>query len=125
MKTKTKSSLIIISTLLIGIVLGFLLKSWITENRFDKFKSRRGPEGLVKMLNEVIQPDEHQKAEIEPVLRKFQIRFQEVMTMSRKEMAVTIDSLRSELKPLLNEEQLERFNEKMKFGRRSQSKSKN
>ncbi len=98
MKMNAKSTLILSVTLLIGILLGFLLKSYILQNKFDDMRRLRGPGGFTKLFEKIIEPTEEQKLLLDPVLEKYQSKMSEVRKSSFENMKLIFDSLRIELK---------------------------
>ena len=111
MKTKLKSTVIIGSTLIIGIILGFLLKSLVIESEFDRLKKLRDPQGFANALEEVIQPSDEQKEKLMPILEGFQSEMERMRNKARKEMTQVMDSLRIELEQILTDEQFIKLQE--------------
>jgi len=105
MKTKTKTTLVILSTLIIGIIFGFLLHANIMKFRFEQMSELRKPGGLIKKMENIIDLNEKQKSKIEPILRKHEDHFRKF----RNEALNQLDSLRIEIKQYLTEEQIEKL----------------
>lgn len=102
MKTKTKSIVVILLTLFIGILLGFLLHSNIMKMRYEQMSELRKPGGLINRMESIIDLSEEQKANIEPILKKHENRFR----LFRSEAVSQLDSMRREIKQFLTEDQI-------------------
>ncbi|MEE9429682.1 MAG: hypothetical protein V3V16_01500 [Melioribacteraceae bacterium] len=103
MKTKTKTTLVILSTLIIGIILGFLLHANITRMRFEQMGELRKPGGLMKKMESIIDLTEEQKNRIEPILTKHENRFKIFIGQVMGHLM----SLREDVKQHLTEKQIE------------------
>lgn len=113
MKAKTKSFIIILVTLVIGIAIGFEISEILIKKRFDEFKKVGAPRGFVDMFENIIKPDNIQKPAIDSILLRFHKGVEKIRTASMAQMDKRIDSLITELKPHLTKEQIERFNNEM------------
>lgn len=114
MNVRTKTSLVIIFTLIIGILLGILIDRTLIQQRFHQRISRmRNPRGLLFMLMDIIQPVEAQRDSVEKIVFRYSTRFQQISQQARSEMNVLMDSLKTELNPILTIEQKKRIEERM------------
>jgi hypothetical protein len=123
MKAKTKSFIIILVTLVIGIAIGFEISEILIKKRFDEFRNVGAPRGFVDMFDNIIKPDNTQKPLIDSILLQFHKKTDNIMSASRVQMDKQLDSLKAELKPHLTKEQIERFDNeinRIKKGPRSQ-----
>jgi hypothetical protein len=114
MNVKTKSIIVIVSTLLIGMVLGSVITAAFIKNRaFDRIADMRNERGFVNRIERLIQPDEEQKGKVREIL----VRHFEKMHMLGEEMRINFkamnDSLIKDLGPILHPEQIERFKKRM------------
>lgn len=115
MNVRTKTSLIILITFVIGLLLGILLDRTLMRYDFQKRIAQfRHPGGFIHMLERAIEPEAAQRDTLEKILAKYSERFFETATQSRTEMAAIMDSLRSELEPILTEEQKARIEQMRK-----------
>jgi hypothetical protein len=114
MKTFTKSTLLITTTLIIGFVLGLLVHSLMVGNRINEFQRLRKKGGLVKHLEDIIQPTSEQKEKITPILEGYIKRIEPFMLKFRSETRNIMDSLRLELEPILTEQQLEKLEKNLR-----------
>jgi uncharacterized membrane protein (DUF106 family) len=110
---KKKNVIMLVATLIIGIIIGGLamgiyshhkLKSMSEPSSKDKFKQR-----IEHMLN----PDEAQLKQIEPSLDKFSDNAYSLLKDHQNKMYNTFDSLYITLKPLLKEEQSQKFEKRL------------
>ena len=106
---KTKSILIIIATLIIGFIIGFLTNGQITKSRIQSFVKMGTSDGFKARLYRVIQPDELQRAEIEPILEEYAEKIHESVINSREDMNNIGDEMMKELEPFLNDDQIFRM----------------
>ena len=113
MKTRTKSVLIILGTLIIGIVLGGILTGAIVRHRLNRIAESQTRPGFVKIMEHIIKPTDKQKKQIEPILKKSAHRLYQLHLGCKQEMIQFGDSMRSELKPYLTDEQFNRLTRKM------------
>lgn len=112
-KTNTKTFIIILVTLIIGIAIGFEVSEILIKKRFDEFKNIRQPRGMVDIFGNIIKPDEKQKPVIDSIIFNFHKKVDKIMNAGRKQMDKQLDTLRLELKPYLNKDQIDRLNEEM------------
>ncbi len=112
MKLHTKTALIIIGTLLIGFVLGFTSNIFFLKSRFDKVKDfhRRGK--MTNFFVEKLDLTDQQKELAEPIIDKYNVRFHKHGEEMRDKIEGLVDSLRTELKPILTEEQMKQLNKR-------------
>jgi hypothetical protein len=108
-----KSALIIITTLVTGIAIGFELSEISIKNRFEKIDSFKEPQGFVRTFEEIIMPDNDQKVKVGSILLKYHNKIDKVTKSGMNEISLKMDSMAVELKQILNEEQQARLNEEM------------
>lgn len=111
MNAKSKSFLLLLITLLVGILLGFLLKTKIIDDRFEQMRGMKKPDGMLNMMINIIEPSEEQLKELKPILEKHQSRFDTVMIESQDKMKVLIDLLNEDLSKVITKEQMKRLHE--------------
>ncbi|MBE0638819.1 MAG: hypothetical protein IH598_09885 [Bacteroidales bacterium] len=111
---KTKPVLIIIATLIIGFVTGFLTNGQITKTKIDKFVKSGTHEGFKGMYYRVLQPDEEQLKVIDPILDKYGELIHENVTTMQKSMKELHQQMVNEITPYLDQEQKERLEESIK-----------
>jgi len=105
-------SLILISTLIIGMILGAVLHGTYMRYHFRKNIARwRTSEGFVKRFEKVIQPADHQKDEVEKILNKTFENMRKKLRPRFQKFESIMDSMKLELEPFLTLEQKKRLNE--------------
>ena len=109
MKTKFKYSLILVSTLLIGMVVGFLISGRITSTRVDKMKNYYTDTGFNREFMNILRPSPEQRDEIIPILRKYAGYNRALMADFREGQKDLFFDLRSELGEYLDDDQLKRL----------------
>jgi hypothetical protein len=117
---KTKPVLIIIATLFIGFVIGFITNGQITKTKIDKFVKSGTHEGFKGMYYRVLQPDEEQMKSIDPILDKYGELIHENVTTMQKSMKELHQKMVTEIEPYLNEDQKLRLEESIKRFERSE-----
>jgi len=111
---KTKSVLLIIATLVIGFIIGFLTNGQITRNRIDKFVKTGTHEGFKGMYFRILQPDPEQIDLIEPILDKYGVLIHDNVNTMQKSMKDLHQQMVMEINPYLSDEQRERLTESIK-----------
>ena len=115
---KSKSILIIVATLIIGFVIGFLTNGQLTKSRIQSFVKMGTCDGFKAKLYHVIRPDKSQHEAIDPILEKYAVKIHESVVKSRGGMKNINDEMIKELKPFLTDDQIFRIKKANKrFGR--------
>ncbi len=112
MKARTKSALLLLATLTVGVLIGALGASALLNQRLDQLRALRERGGFTERMEEIIQPkDEAQRAAIHAVLERTHERYMLSRRQFFAELAAGRDSLQAELAPLLTPEQQARLDE--------------
>lgn len=112
MNARTRSTVILVGTLILGMLLGALLTNLYFERRVGRMKALRTEEGFIRTYEDVIRPDEGpQKEKVREILRRSAPRFQRTFEEHRSEFRRMVDSLHAELNPLLTPDQRGRLEE--------------
>jgi uncharacterized membrane-anchored protein YhcB (DUF1043 family) len=109
MKIETKTYVIIVVTLVIGMVIGSLITGAVVHHRVRRFMNLGHPEHLATRIEELIGPNESQREAVHEILMKHSQMFLQVHSHFESEMLALRDSLKKDLGPLLTEEQKERL----------------
>jgi hypothetical protein len=110
MKTQTKLISMLIVTLLIGMVLGFIGHGIFFRDQFKRRAQRmRTPEGFMERFEQVIQPTDEQRTEIRKILQRHYERMMQQQNAFRESM----DTFKKDLDSLLTSEQRERLQENL------------
>lgn len=126
MKNTLKYSLIIISLLIIGFVIGFLVNGRLTHNKMKKVRSVNTEQGFNHEFMRIIKPTPEQTAELKPILKKFASRNHSIMADFRENQKLLFKDLRTEIDPLLTDEQIDRLEcSKKRWHKRPSVKRKN
>ena len=115
MKVGTKTTLIILSTLIIGIIVGAagsgVVNRWMPgvppgpPPSADRFKM---------FLTRMIDPSPDQREALDVVLDKYAERFADLTASHAAQAQALVDSLHKELDPILTEEQKARLTDRMR-----------
>ena len=108
--------IIIIGFLLGAIIVNFFVDSRMGDPRHNFGKHFKG--NFKKRVIRVIDPDEEQLKEIEPIIDKYTERTSEITEKYYEDFSAAMDSMHNELEPILTEDQKERLSkrrEKMKL----------
>jgi hypothetical protein len=119
MKMSTKSTYIILGTLIIGIVIGILGGGILHQKRFERFEDMRRmkPEQrFSEMIDEIVRPNENQRKLIKDVLEKQAEKIAELDEVYHGKILTIFDSTRQVINSSLNEEQIKRLEERINKG---------
>ena len=108
---KAKPVLLVIITLLIGFILGWLTSAQVRIQKLKPVRLYYSEERFMEGFFKTIQPDEKQKAEIEKILDKYASMNSDLQSDFRKKFDSNIKALRKELDSKLTKEQLARLKE--------------
>lgn len=117
MNIKLKITLFIITTLVLGIIIGAMLNRALIQNRIKNILSKRTPDVFVPFIEERIEPDPIQSKEIRNILKKHAKHIEDIRANFRVELQSAFESLRTELDPLLTPEQKKRLERGLPGGR--------
>jgi len=105
MNTKVKSTLIILSVLLIGAAIGFELSELSVRNRFHRIDEFRERHGFVNMFKDIIKPDNNQLTSVDSILVNYHNHMDSLAKSSMQQVSVQMDSMKADLDKVLNQEQ--------------------
>lgn len=108
MKNK-KALLIILGTVLISFLSGFLVSGVIHHHKIKSIMQCADKDGFVKMIYKKIDASEEQKSQLDPILKKYA----EKSTLCLNNHRLIIDSLHTEIRPFLTNEQKEKLDKCM------------
>lgn len=113
MTTKSKTTFIILGTLIIGVLIGALASGMWRQKRMEKFGRMRPQQQFVETIENIIKPDDAQRKAIEKVLEKHFEHVAKIREQHEQEMMASFDSLKQELNSLLTAEQQKRLEENL------------
>lgn len=106
MNARTKSILIIIATLLIGIAIGALGTGTILNQRVETLQALREDDGFMFFIERVVEPvDETQQQKIRAVLKEAAQKRRQIRRSVVEEHRTLFTEIRSELDQILTDEQ--------------------
>ncbi len=129
---RTKSLIIILVTLALGIFIGILGSNFARAKRIKEYRSYASNEGFTQRFLKVLEPTEEQKKQILPIIKEFSERNSELRKEYRNDFRKLLKEFNKELTPLLTKEQIEKLeqgrshrhrdeNEKEGYSRRKSS----
>lgn len=118
MSPRTKSILLLLVTLVLGVVLGALLNARLAQERMERIAFLRSQRGFMRFLEDVVEPESpEQRQAVRDVLRRSAQRMAEVREQHRAEMQSILDSTRTELEGVLTDRQLEQLEQRLEMHR--------
>jgi hypothetical protein len=116
---RKKTVLILSATLVVGILIGLLVPGFFHKYRGNRQHWRgnydRGSdhkkEWFVGAINRVVKPDSAQAKQIKPITDWASGQIEAVEISSNSQMSIILDSVKTQLKPILTAEQLQRLTE--------------
>ncbi len=114
MTARTKSILLLLGMLLIGMLLGVFVHTLMVEDRIERITSLRSRAGFVRFMENMIEPtDDAQRKAIRDVLDGTAEKLNVHHAESRETVQEIMESFRASLDSLLTEEQVNALNERM------------
>lgn len=118
MKVRTKSTLIVVGTLMIGMVLGALLTGTFLIHRLKSIQEMRTSAGLTEEILKVIEPsDATQEADIRHILNEKTVKIEDLRLRYTNEaldsIRFVIQELQDALNPILSTDQQNRLNSRI------------
>jgi len=123
MQLRTKNTLIIIGTLLMGILIGFLVSGRLTKMRMESMRQNfMQGNGMERHLMRVLDPSEEQLLDVAPIFDKYSEIMRNQMFDHQIEREKVFEDFQNELRPYLNQQQMDRLqNIKGEHNRRFQN----
>lgn len=116
MSSKTKALLILLSTFVLGVVVGSLATGVLHSQRERSFERMLPRQRFHAFVERVVQPSPEQKAEFESIMTRWSERLSELHHQHQSQMFTMYDSLHAELQSLLTDEQRARLEEHLARG---------
>lgn len=116
MKTKSKTILIILATLVIGAAIGALLTGLVRQNREHRFTRMMPEQQFRRVMEHIIQPNDEQRKAIDRILTKRFAQITEIQEQYQNEIFVLYDSLRKDLSSVLTADQRFRLEKRLAEG---------
>jgi hypothetical protein len=119
MRIETKSLLILLATLALGILLGALASGALAQRRISRIEQLRDRGGFAMHLERIIEPaDATQAQAIRTILRTTAEQNRAAMSSTREQIRTNMEEMRQQLAPLLSEDQQRRLEEAVQRFRR-------
>ena len=116
---RKKAALYLGVTLIAGMLLGALILGAFGRFRERGRSSHEGKKGgLSHFIERAVKPSAEQSAKIKPLAEKASARIEVLQGGCNAEIKTVLDSLRTQLQPILSKDQLEEFDEYLQKGRR-------
>ena len=113
---QSKSFLLLITTLLIGIVIGMLANGYWTRHRIaDMRQTMEKADLFIEEIQETLSLDEATAEQIRPILAVHFARMKEIQQGFRQEMRGEREQFRAALEPHLSAEQMDRLEQKLRL----------
>jgi hypothetical protein len=109
MRVEAKSAAILLTTLLLGIILGLVGQGSFQRLRERQVTDMRRPPGFVAHMEQVIEPTTAQDSVVRAVLERTAQANQRIIETARAALRQNVDSMQHELTPVLSAEQLDRL----------------
>jgi len=106
---KAKSLLIIVSTLILGFILGMLTSAEIRHQKLKPMSFFLSEERFKEGVFSVINPAEGQKEKLEKLIEDYSKRNRDLQADFRRNIESIMKDLWSDMKPILSQEQLDKL----------------
>jgi len=110
MNVKTKTTFIIIVTLIIGIAIGAMFNRALLQHRIKRTFSSRNPDRLSVFYERILDPNVEQTQKIRSILKKHALTVSKIRDNYQEEMLAANESFKTKLDPLLTPTQKSRLN---------------
>lgn len=102
MKASTKSVLVLVLTLMVGIAIGAVSWSIVHNQRMEKLRQMRRDGGMYGLIDKYVDPsDAAQETALRSVADRYQSDLELLYGEARKERNAVLDSMRAELRSIL------------------------
>jgi hypothetical protein len=109
MSTRSQTTIIVVSTLVIGILIGLFLLGPVLHRHLRPPHPARHRGSFVEGLERLLDPEPEQVEGIRKVLSEHGDGFEDISSRYHSEISAMMDSLRKDLDPLLTDEQRARL----------------
>ncbi|TDI85776.1 MAG: hypothetical protein E2O79_01130 [Caldithrix sp.] len=116
MTTKTKSALILLGVLTMGVAIGALGSGTLHQQRKQRFERMPPHERFFLFMERVLDPSEEQRDDVERIIETRSEQLRELHETHQTGVIAIYDSLRADLQILLTDEQKKRFEEQIVKG---------
>ncbi|MCK4573399.1 MAG: hypothetical protein KAU36_03465 [candidate division Zixibacteria bacterium] len=106
MKTKSKTTVVILSTFILGAIVGALGNGALQQSRFEQFRRPITDERIVRFFHRIVDVEESQVDTVNAILWAFGAQMMEKRAEAFKEIIPMVESLRADLSEVLTDEQI-------------------
>ena len=110
---KKKHIIILLSTLIIGIVLGGSIVGIYSHNKIKSILEKPTAEKFKQKAIRMLNLEDEQLKQIEPQINKFSVNAYTYASDSREKIYLCYDSLYNAVKPYLNDKQSQKFEKRL------------
>ena len=110
---KKKNVIMLVATLIIGIIIGGLGMGLYSHHKMKSISESPSKDRFKQRVEHLLNPDEAQLKQIEPTLDKFSENAFMLSKDHQNKMYNAFDSLYINLKPLLKDEQKQKFEKRL------------
>jgi hypothetical protein len=111
MDYRVKSYVMLSIIFVMGFLAGMIVKDLLTESPLEQIRNIRTRGVFIGGLENDLELTEKQKKEVRPILDKYDKQIQVFVESGREFFNISLDSLKAELKPYLNKEQIKKMDE--------------
>lgn len=123
MNKQLKIFLLFTTTLIIGMIIGFLISGRMISHRIEKMHNYYSETGFGREIMRVIKPTDEQKEQIVPIFRAYANQNQALMGEYHSNQRERFIELREELQDYLDKDQIQRLNNHWENRKRSNNNS--
>ena len=109
MKRKITYAALLLITLIIGFIIGFLVNGRLVRSKVQDLHSYYTPAGFHRQLFRTIEPTPEQIDQLKPVLSQYAAKNRELLVEFKHNQYDLYEELIEELEPYLTEQQIERL----------------
>ena len=119
---KTRASIVIIISILLGIAIGFMTANLIHHSRFKDIRSMSSADSFRERTFSIIQPTDNQAIELSPIIDKYGNKFDSLRKYTFTQYKDLFKDLHQEMTPYLSEDQVIAIEEFAKHYKRPHKK---
>lgn len=118
MRTRTKSALLLVVVLLLGVAIGILVAGALHNRRLERIAHLRTGPGIAQLVERAVRPEsEEQREQIRAIMEEASPRFAEIFRRTQEDMRALSDSVMGELEEILSPQQMEALRRHMDLRR--------
>ncbi len=119
---KTRASIVILISILLGISIGFISANLIHHSRFKDVKSMSSSDSFKERTFNIIHPSENQVEELTPIVDKYGVKFDSLRKYTYIQFKELFEEYHQTMTPFLSEDQIKAVEESSKHFKRVHKK---